>query len=281
MSPTFEIVFSWDQPLAARKAAAFIASLSEALPAEKVSCLQVIRRVSSVLLEVEIDFGLFSPAGLQELEGRAARAGGRMVELMRLEEMAREQFKREFLQSQMGEPTRYEAFSEAAKAVEAHLATVQTSPRSAPGRPPPPSIDLPKIASESDSLPQRSATTPNLVSRTPVLRPTPPSVASVPRQPRYEVQLAVEFKTESAFVTEYASNLSKGGVFVRTSERPKANTYIALKLRLPDGRTLETSARVVHCFDHPELGGVGLAFEKRDPRFEEELSKYLRSLSGT
>jgi uncharacterized protein (TIGR02266 family) len=107
-------------------------------------------------------------------------------------------------------------------------------------------------------------------------RPTTGEVRAVARD---EVQLEIEFKSEAAFISEYQSNLSKGGVFVRTSARPMQNSFVALKLKLPNGRTIDTRARVVHAFDHPEHGGVGLSFEGSGPAFVAELATYLAAVS--
>lgn len=88
----------------------------------------------------------------------------------------------------------------------------------------------------------------------------------------------MEFSTEADFIREHALNISKGGVFVRTHQRPALNSELAVKLQLPNGQVIQTVARVVHVLDHPTSGGVGLAFTRDDPGFTKKLEVYLSSL---
>ncbi|MBI5543996.1 MAG: PilZ domain-containing protein [Deltaproteobacteria bacterium] len=284
--PTYGIALYWDLPEHAAKAKGLVESLAETYPREQVARLEVIRRLGSVVLYLELDFSLYGRATLNDVERRTIAAGGKMVELMRLAEAEREQFKAKFLKSALGPGVTFDAYSEAAKMLVEHLGSLRQGqqPQQAPASAP--------VTASAPAPATASAPAPPSGPR-PAQRPAPASPAKPPvlvrqggtgaadrKDPRVDVTMEIEFKTDSAFVTEYASNLSKGGVFVRTKLRPQQNTYVPLRLHLPSGKILETSARVVHVFDHPEHGGVGLAFEKRDPQFEKELVQYIAGLSA-
>jgi uncharacterized protein (TIGR02266 family) len=80
-------------------------------------------------------------------------------------------------------------------------------------------------------------------------------------------------------VREHATNISNGGLFVRTAHRPPIDTIVTVDLKLPNGERLQGDAIVVHLVDDPYKGGVGLAFLSDDPTFAETLDRYLASLA--
>jgi uncharacterized protein (TIGR02266 family) len=101
------------------------------------------------------------------------------------------------------------------------------------------------------------------------------------RSPRFAVSLDVEFQTEVDFVREHATNISNGGMFIQTAERPAVGTAIEVKVKLPNGEELRSPARVAHHVTLPgEVGGVGIAFTPEDADFQEALDRYLASLAG-
>jgi uncharacterized protein (TIGR02266 family) len=100
------------------------------------------------------------------------------------------------------------------------------------------------------------------------------------RYKRFPVNLEMEFRTELDFVREHATNISNGGLFVRTAHRPPMDTIVKVDVRLPNGDRLQGEALVVHVVDDPYKGGVGLAFLSDDPSFAETLDRYLASLAG-
>ncbi len=97
---------------------------------------------------------------------------------------------------------------------------------------------------------------------------------------RFAVRLEMEFRTELDFVREHATNISNGGLFVRTAHRPPMDSIVRVDVRLPNGERLQGDALVVHVVDDPYKGGVGLAFLSDDPGFAETLDRYLASLAG-
>jgi uncharacterized protein (TIGR02266 family) len=107
-----------------------------------------------------------------------------------------------------------------------------------------------------------------------------PSGPELRRYKRFPVNLEMEFRTELDFVREHATNISNGGLFVRTAHRPPMDTIVRVDLKLPNGDRLQGDALVVHVVDDPYKGGVGLAFLSDDPSFAETLDRYLASLAG-
>ena len=239
--PTFEIALVWSSAERAHEATRFVVGLEQHVPRTSLTRLEIMPGQSVAVLAFEADFSIYQEALVRDLSTGAKRCGGRLVEVLRLNSRVREEFRRQFLQG-TGTPFPCASYEEAATILAQRLAALP----SCPGQ------DAPK--QDAPHTPTR-------------------------RDQRHEVQLVVEFKTNAAFVAEYASNISKGGIFVRTSERPQPNTYVELRLHLPDGRDLTTSARVVHVFEHPEHGGVGLAFENRYPAFQKALAEYCASLA--
>ncbi len=100
------------------------------------------------------------------------------------------------------------------------------------------------------------------------------------RYRRFPVNLEMEFRTELDFVREHATNISNGGLFVRTAHRPPLDSIVKVDVKLPNGDRLQGEALVVHVVDDPYKGGVGLAFITEDLSFAETLDRYLASLAG-
>lgn len=114
-------------------------------------------------------------------------------------------------------------------------------------------------------------------------QPTSAAAPSGPENRRYKrfpVNLEMEFRTELDFVREHATNISNGGLFVRTAHRPPMDAIVKVDVKLPNGDRLQGEALVVHVVDDPYKGGVGLAFLSDDPSFAETLDRYLASLAG-
>lgn len=107
-----------------------------------------------------------------------------------------------------------------------------------------------------------------------------PTGPELRRYKRFPVNLEMQFRTELDFVREHATNISNGGLFVRTAHRPPMDTIVRVDVMLPNGDRLQGEALVVHVVDDPYKGGVGLAFLSDDPSFAETLDRYLASLAG-
>ncbi|WP_075010170.1 TIGR02266 family protein [Stigmatella aurantiaca] len=108
----------------------------------------------------------------------------------------------------------------------------------------------------------------------------PPAGPELRRAHRFPVMLEMEFRSELDFVREHATNISNGGLFVRTAHRPPIDSIVKVDVKLPNGSSLQGEAIVVHLVDDPYKGGVGLAFLNDDPTFATTLDDYLASLAG-
>lgn len=102
---------------------------------------------------------------------------------------------------------------------------------------------------------------------------------------RFAVRFEVSFRTETEFATEYAGNLSRGGIFIRTDNPPPMNEKVTVELRLPDASTvLSTEGIVVHRVTRAESeagggeAGVGVQFVDSTDEFRGWIDSYMDSL---
>jgi uncharacterized protein (TIGR02266 family) len=245
---SFVVAFIWESPTTADTAAKTIESLLDGFDPRQVG-ISVVRRPNLVTLQLVLDFSLYSRGMLTKLQALGQQSGGHFVELLRIPEEQREAFSRQFLTPVQGEAETFDSFIVAARTVRAHLAGLGVAPLI---EPPPPRAS--PSASAASGKPQLRAT------------------------PRHDVVLELQFNTAAELAKEYATNISRGGLFIRTKLRPKLNTQALLSLSLPNGEVLRVIVRVVHVMDHPEHGGVGVAFEPGDDSFSVGLERYLDSL---
>ena len=246
-NPTFSLAILWDASASAPAVQRVVENLETTFEGSAVSNLAVIQLPSMACLHFTVDFCAYSRATLTQLESDTTKSGGRFIELLRIPEDKREAFKAQFLTPAQGSNLACGSFKECGRPLAEHLGKL------AAGR-----------------------------AEVPTVKPSP----ARPRQtgpdarqaPRFDVNLQVEFDTEADFAREHATNISKGGVFVRTTQRPALNSELGLRIKLPNGQVLQTPARVVHVVDHPENGGVGLAFSREDPAFGGALDQYLAEI---
>lgn len=84
-------------------------------------------------------------------------------------------------------------------------------------------------------------------------------------QIRVEAGLKVSYRSVDELVVAYTENISRGGLFVHTTDYLPIGAVVKLQLELPgDDSTFDAIARVAHIVstdDHPETGrGMGLEF---------------------
>ncbi len=92
-----------------------------------------------------------------------------------------------------------------------------------------------------------------------------PSGAERRRDPRHSLihPMRVRCRTWSEFRTFYTRDISRGGVFLRTTTPPPVGTSVRISLALPDQRAVELRATVVHVVPPgtpEETAGMGLRF---------------------
>jgi uncharacterized protein (TIGR02266 family) len=103
---------------------------------------------------------------------------------------------------------------------------------------------------------------------------------------RYSARFAVRFGTVDDFKREYATNISAGGLFIRTEAPPEMNSVIDVELELPGGTPVEGKALVVHRVSPAEAvqrsvdPGVGVQFVQADDRFRERIDRFVAELAA-
>jgi uncharacterized protein (TIGR02266 family) len=98
---------------------------------------------------------------------------------------------------------------------------------------------------------------------------------------RVPVMLEVRFRTARDFIVEHASNLSRGGIFIRSEDPPPLNAAVDVELHLPDGGApVITSGVVVHSTrpGGTRAAGAGVQFVDSSDAFRERIDRYMESL---
>lgn len=102
---------------------------------------------------------------------------------------------------------------------------------------------------------------------------------------RYEVSIPVDCTTRDAFVSNHVSNISKGGLFLRSSTPLPLNAEVSLVIHLPGaGRSIEAKGRVVWNYDIPRgssriVPGSGIRFVDMPASDRAALEDYLADLT--
>ena len=68
-------------------------------------------------------------------------------------------------------------------------------------------------------------------------------------EPRLGTRLKVVFNTEDSFYKEYSTNLSFGGMFVRSKKKPPLRTRLEISFGLPNKEEINVVAEVIHVVD--------------------------------
>ncbi len=73
-----------------------------------------------------------------------------------------------------------------------------------------------------------------------------------------------EFESIEEFISEYVTNISRGGVFIRSRSPLPVGTTVNLKFTviLDDFELIEGEGEVMRSIDDPEIGGMGVRFTK-------------------
>jgi len=101
------------------------------------------------------------------------------------------------------------------------------------------------------------------------------------RHPRFDSCLEVDFGGYPELSGEYAANISKGGLFIRTINPPPLRAQVRLRVKLPDGDVAETEAEVVHVVSAEEarqrgtVPGGGVAFAEGNTPFHARIEAFL------
>lgn len=98
--------------------------------------------------------------------------------------------------------------------------------------------------------------------------------------PRYDAQFEVTFASKSEYLKEYTTNISRGGMFVKTKQPPPQGTTVSLTLKVPESaQALTINVVVVHAVS-PEAGpvpGFGAKIQGAD---KEALDRWHQVIEG-
>lgn len=100
------------------------------------------------------------------------------------------------------------------------------------------------------------------------------------RQRRAMAEIRVEYRTVGSFISDYVTNISRGGVFVRTEQPLRIGTRVRLVFSLPGmpfpfdltGEVRWIQERASR--EHPERG-MGIAFEHIDERIQKRIQAFV------
>jgi uncharacterized protein (TIGR02266 family) len=292
----FGLAALWNGSARAERVRELVEGLGALLPSAKPPGIVVALREAEATLELKVEMPGYPRSALETLTQQVQQSGGTLVELWRMPKVDRDAFRAHSLTG----PDTHELEDYEAAAIVLHGHLQQLAIREPlPEGPPqgPTSVPIEFFANAADaSAPPAEAEAPGVPAPTP-LKPTAPEAPTkeenaLPGTPAYEtfdtqrrgrrfaVKLEMEFRTELDFVREHATNISNGGLFVRTAHRPPVDSVVTVQVRLPNGERLQGEALVVHVVDDPYRGGVGLAFLNDDTTFAETLDHYLASLAS-
>jgi hypothetical protein len=237
-SISFAIVF----PAGAspEKANMLLEGLGEFFPRDKVEQLIVAQTPTEGNIQFKVDRSAYQRATVERLIRECKKCDGELVELWRLPKERRDAFRAQHSNSADEAVKNY---ADAAARVAKHLKGIKSVKR--------PVAAAAASAADDD--------------------------AGKRQWERFEVKLTVQFKTALEFVTEHATNICNGGIFVETALKPELNSIVELRVQLPNGTWHQTRARVAHL--KPTPNGVGLNFAGEDTAFQAALDSYLVSLA--
>lgn len=99
-----------------------------------------------------------------------------------------------------------------------------------------------------------------------------------PRDLRVSAQFSITFHTIDALVVAYSANLSRGGVFLKTSRLLPVDSTLSLSIHLPDDtEPLEVPCTVVFCRDggDGQTQGMGLRFIDPDDAVKNRIEWFI------
>jgi uncharacterized protein (TIGR02266 family) len=103
--------------------------------------------------------------------------------------------------------------------------------------------------------------------------------------PRYEVSIPVDCSTREVFVSNHVSNISRGGLFIRSDAPLPLNAEVSLVLRLPGSEEcIRATGRVIWNYDMKKgttriVPGSGIRFVDISPSDRATLERFLAGLT--
>src|SRR3954466_10875635 len=105
------------------------------------------------------------------------------------------------------------------------------------------------------------------------------------RADRLQHELLVAYRTVDGFITDWAVNISRGGIFINTRNPLAVGTTVRLIISLPDTAfPFDLSGRVmrVNEFDNPsnQVPGMGIEFMDVDDEKRGRIERFVDRLRG-
>jgi uncharacterized protein (TIGR02266 family) len=102
-------------------------------------------------------------------------------------------------------------------------------------------------------------------------------------QPRVVTEIRIEYRTVGSFLTDYAGNLSQGGLFIQTDNPLPPDSMVRLVFSLPGTPFLfDVSGRVKwsrkDLEDEQQLPGMGVEFIQVDDKVRARIAGYVERL---
>jgi len=125
--------------------------------------------------------------------------------------------------------------------------------------------DLPRLVSKP--IPTGIAIAGNAFKIEPVSKPKPDwRGVDRRRHPRFDVELEISYQHLDDFLFDYAINLSRGGMFIRTARPIELGTEIKIRFSIPGRKEkIETTGKVVRAVraddPHGPAPGMGIEFK--------------------
>lgn len=108
------------------------------------------------------------------------------------------------------------------------------------------------------------------------------------REPRLQHEVLVAYRTVDGFMTDWAVNISKGGLFVNTRSPLEVGSEVKLIVQLPDGEfPFDLAGRVSWVLEPIEGGspgpapGMGIEFLDVDAEMRARLEAFVEKLNET
>ncbi|UCD86009.1 MAG: TIGR02266 family protein [Deltaproteobacteria bacterium] len=102
------------------------------------------------------------------------------------------------------------------------------------------------------------------------------------QHPRFDTKIKVGFKNVNDFLWAYSEDISKGGIFIKTTDPMPMNSKVQLKLCLPDrSKEISVVGKVINIFKGGETErgpGMGLQLIDFDKGAKKEIEEYMEEL---
>jgi type IV pilus assembly protein PilZ len=103
---------------------------------------------------------------------------------------------------------------------------------------------------------------------------------------RIDTKLEVKYGDITSFISDYAMNISRGGMFISTKNPLKANTVISVEFVIPDIKVpIQVKGRVSWINDPQEIKGtnlipgMGIEFHALSPDDQKKLHNFIDKIS--